>query len=144
MPYNDKTWHRYTLPKENAKMYEHVTHPLRCADIINFLSEVSKFGYIKNFRYRLLFVTKFLIILTFFESSKIFLISTVTILMMSAKLHFSGLLKIKLFQNNGNDVIITGYDVTNKILSRDSNRIVDVNFGDCSISMTEVIITSIL
>ena len=64
--------------------------------------------------------------------------------MMSAKLHFSGLLKTKLLQNNGNDVIITGYDVTNKILSRDSNRIVDVNFGDCSISMTEVIIISIL
>ena len=64
--------------------------------------------------------------------------------MMSAKLHFSGLLKTKLFQNNGNDVIITGYDVTDKILSRDSNCIVDVNFGDCSISMTEVIIISIL
>ena len=64
--------------------------------------------------------------------------------MMSAKLHFSGLLKIKLFQHNDNDVIIPDYDVTNKILSRDSNRIVDVNFGDCSISMTEVIITSIL
>ena len=64
--------------------------------------------------------------------------------MMSAKLHFSGLLKTKLFQNNGNDVIIIGYDVTNKILSRDSNCIVDVNFGDCSISMTEVIIISIL
>ena len=64
--------------------------------------------------------------------------------MMSAKLDFSGLLKTKLFQNNGNDVIITGYDVTNKILSRDSNCIVDVNFGDYSISMTEVIIISIL
>ena len=36
----------------------HVTHPLSFADIINFLPKVNKFGYIKNFRYRLLFVFK--------------------------------------------------------------------------------------
>ena len=49
-----------------------------------------------------------------------------TILMMSAKLATPGLLKIKIFQNKGYDVIIPDYDVTNKILSRDSNYIVDV------------------
>ena len=37
-----------------------------------------------------------------------------------------GLLKIKIFQNKGYEVIVPDYDVTNKILSRDSNYIVDV------------------
>ena len=68
--------------------------------------------------------------------------------MMSAKLATPGLLKIKIFQNKGYDVIIPDYDVTNKILSRDSNYIVDVvmwsKFGNSSISIREVIITSIL
>ena len=72
----------------------------------------------------------------------------VTIMMMSAKLAPAGLLKIKIFQNKTYDVIIAVYDVTNKILSRDSNFIVDVvlrpKFGNFNISMREVIITSIL
>ena len=37
-----------------------------------------------------------------------------------------GLLKITVFWNKGYDVIISVDDVTNKILSRDSNYIVDV------------------
>ena len=72
----------------------------------------------------------------------------VTILMMSAKLATPALLKIKIFQNKGHDVIIPVYDITIKILSRESNYTVDVvmwlNFGSSSISMREVIITSIL
>ena len=64
--------------------------------------------------------------LTLLESLEIFLINMVTILMMSAKLATSGLLKRKIFQNKDYDVIIPDYDVTNKILSRDSNYIVDV------------------
>ena len=68
--------------------------------------------------------------------------------MMSAKMATPGLLKITLFWNKDYDVIITVDDVTNKILSHDSNYIVDVfmwpKFGNCSISMREVIITSIL
>ena len=72
----------------------------------------------------------------------------VTILMMSAKIATLGLLKIKVFWNKGYDVIISVHDVTNKILSRDSNYIIDVvmwpKFGNCSISMRKVIITSIL
>ena len=59
-----------------------------------------------------------------------------------------GLLKIKVFWNKGYDVIISYHDVTNKILSRDSNYIVDVTmwpkFDNSSISMREVIIISIL
>ena len=55
-----------------------------------------------------------------------FLINMVTILMMSAKLATPSPLKIKIFQKKGHDFIISGYDVTDKILSYDSNYIVDV------------------
>ena len=79
---------------------------------------------------------------------EIFLINLVIILMMSAKMATPGLLKITVFWNKGYDVIISVDDVTNKILSRDSNYIVDVfmwpKFGNSSISMGEVITTSIL
>ena len=68
--------------------------------------------------------------------------------MMSAKMATPGLLKIMVFWNKGYDVISYVDDVTNKILPRDSNYIVDVfmwpKFGNCSISMREVITTSIL
>ena len=46
--------------------------------------------------------------------------------MMSAKMATPGLLKITVFWNKGYDVIIPVADVTNKILSLDSNYIVDV------------------
>ena len=72
----------------------------------------------------------------------------VTILMISAKLAILGLLKIKVFWNKGYGVIIFVHDVTNKILSRDSDHIeVVVMWPKCSnsmISMWGVIITSIL
>ena len=68
--------------------------------------------------------------------------------MMSAKLDTPGILKIMVFWNKGYDVIIPVDDITNKLLSRGSNYIVDVfmwlKFVDLSISMREVIITSIL
>ena len=59
-----------------------------------------------------------------------------------------GLLKIKVFCNKGHNVIIYVHDVTNKISSSDSNFTVAVvmcrKFGNSSISMREVITTSIL
>ena len=59
-----------------------------------------------------------------------------------------GLLKITVFWNKGYDVIISVDDVTNKFISGDSNYIVDVfmwpKFGNSSISIREVITTSIL
>ena len=68
--------------------------------------------------------------------------------MMSAKLVNLGLIKINVFQNKCYDAIIPHYDATNKILWRDSNYIVAVviwpKFGNSSISMNEVIRTSIL
>ena len=48
------------------------------------------------------------------------------ILMMSAKLALPDLLKITIFRNKVYDVIIPEWDVTNQIVSRDSNFIVDV------------------
>ena len=72
----------------------------------------------------------------------------VSILMMLAKLATLGYLKTKIFQNKGYEVIISVHDNTNKILLRESNYIVDVfmwlKSGYCSISVREVIITSIL
>ena len=66
--------------------------------------------------------------------------------MMSAKMTTLGLLKIKVFWNNGDDVITCVHDVTNKILSRDSSYTVDLvmwpKLGNSSISVREVIITS--
>ena len=68
--------------------------------------------------------------------------------MISAKMATPVLLKTKVFWNKGYDVIIHVHDVTNKILSPDLNYIVDVvmwpKFDNFSISMREVIITSIL
>ena len=67
---------------------------------------------------------------------------------MSAKMATPGLLKITLFWNKDYDVIITVDDVTNKILSHDSNYIVDVfmwsKFGTSSTSLREVITALIL
>ena len=69
-------------------------------------------------------------------------------LMMSAKLATLSLLKIKVFWNKCYDVITPFCDVTNKVLSHDSNHIEDVamwrKFGNSSISIKEVIMTSIL
>ena len=67
--------------------------------------------------------------------------------MMSAKMTTLDLLKITVFWNKGYDVLISGVDFTKKILSRDSNYIVDVfiwpRFGNCRISMREVVTASI-
>ena len=45
---------------------------------------------------------------------------------MPANIATPGLLEIKIFRNKDYDVIILDYDITNKILSRDSNYILDV------------------
>ena len=68
--------------------------------------------------------------------------------MMSAKMATPGLFKITAFWNKGYDVMITVEDVTKKISTRDSNYVVHLfmrsKFGNSSISMREVITTSIL
>ena len=67
---------------------------------------------------------------------------------MSSKMATPGHLKMKIFWKKGYDVIAYVHDVTNKILSSDSNYIVDAvmwpKFRNPSISTREVIIISIL
>ena len=60
-----------------------------------------------------------------FESLKVPLINLVAILMMPAKLATLYVLKIKVFRNKVYDVMIAVHDITNEILSLDSNYIVD-------------------
>ena len=72
----------------------------------------------------------------------------IAILTMSAKIATLGVLRIKVFRNKDYDVIISGNDIINKSLSRDSNLIVAMvmwpKLGNSGISMREVVITSIL
>ena len=49
----------------------------------------------------------------------------ITILMMSAKMATPSFLKLKVFSSKGYYVIISVHDVTNKVLSVDSNYILD-------------------
>ena len=72
------------------------------------------------------FNTNILDLTNFFESSKIVLVNMVQFLMMPAKLAAPGLLKIKVFSNEGYDIIIPVCDITNNVLSHDSKYIVDV------------------
>ena len=71
----------------------------------------------------------------------------VTILMTPVKMAAPDLLRIKDFWKKSYGVIISVHDVTNKILSCDSNYSVDMvmwsRFGNSRISVREVIITSI-
>ena len=68
--------------------------------------------------------------------------------MISAKMASPGLLKLTVFWSKGYDVTFSVDDVTNKISWHDLNYIVDVfmwpTFGNSSVSMREVITTSIL
>ena len=67
--------------------------------------------------------------------------------MMLTKMVALGILKIKVFWSKGYNVIVSFHD-SNKMLSCDSNYVVNVvmwpKFGNSSISIREVIITSIL
>ena len=125
----------------------HMIHPLGSADISIVFPEISKFCYIKKYRYRFHLDTLFLILLTFLESLRIALISMVTILMMTAKMATSGLLRIKVFWKKGYDATTSVHDVISNILSPDLNYNVNVvmwpKFGKFSISVREVIIAQL-
>ena len=47
----------YTLPKEDPKNMNHLTHPSSSVDISIFSLEINKFCYIKKYRYRFHFFT---------------------------------------------------------------------------------------
>ena len=51
---NEKTWHSYTLPTEDTKIYmNQVTHPLSSTDISILSWEISNLCSIMKYRYRL-------------------------------------------------------------------------------------------
>ena len=54
------------------------------------------------------------------------MINIIALLMISARLAIPHLLKVKVFLNKGYDVMMSVREVTTKILSRESNCIVDV------------------
>ena len=84
-----------------------VTHLLTSANISIFSTEISKFCYIKNYRYGLHFSAYILIVLALIESLKICLINLVIILMMPAKMATPGFLKITVFWNKSYNVTIS-------------------------------------
>ena len=110
-----------------------MAHSLSSADISIFSTEISNFCYIKKYIY----------IAFWYIISNTF--NMVAILMMSAKFATIGLFKITVFWIKDYDITIPVYQVTSKILSRDSNYVVDIvkwpKFGVCSIYMRKVIIT---
>ena len=67
------------------------------------------------------------------------------ILMMSSRLATQSLFQRKVFRNKGYDVIKYVHDVSNKVLSQESNHIADaIMLDNSSISVREVVINSIL
>ena len=67
LQWSNLEWLYFT--QRRSKIYvNHVTHLLSSACIIIFLLEISKFCYIKKYRYRLHFEIQFLFNLTFLES----------------------------------------------------------------------------
>ena len=74
LPYNDETWYSCTLPERESKTYKRETNALSCSDSSIFSSDARKLCYIRKYRYRLHFGTKFLILLIVFDSLKILLI----------------------------------------------------------------------
>ena len=101
-----------------------VTHPLSSADTSIFSQEISIFCYIKECRHRFYFDTQFQILSIFLES-KDWLSKYGYNFDDVSKNGYASLLKVKQFWNNSYDVIIFLHYVTNKILPRDSNYIVD-------------------
>ena len=88
----------YTLPKKDPKNTWITRHNHGVLLTSAFLKpESSKSCYIKKYRYRLYFDTKFLILLTFVDLLKVALINMVTVLISSAKMATPELLRIKGF-----------------------------------------------
>ena len=84
----------------------HMTDCVSSADISIFLPKISKFCYIKKYRYRFHLDTYFLTLLIFLASLKIVLINMVSILMITAKIATPGFLKIKIFFKKAYGVIV--------------------------------------
>ena len=112
--------------KKTQKSYESRDTPLEFCQHQHFFIGNQQILLYQKIQIQIAFLHIIYNLLTFFEFLKIFFISMVKSLITSAKLAAPGLLKI-IFQNKGYDVLIVDCDVTNKVLSRDSNHIVDVS-----------------
>ena len=112
--------------KKTQKSYESRDTPLEFCQHQHFFIGNQQILLYQKIQIQIAFLHIIYNLLTFFEFLKIFFISMVKSLITSAKLAAPGLLKI-IFQNKGYDVLIVDCDVTNKVLSRDSNYIVDVS-----------------
>ena len=98
--YDNETWSSYILPKEDPNNIWITWHiPWALLTSAFFQRKSANFSMSRNTD----FGTLFLILLTFFKSFNIVLINIVTIL------------KIKVFWNEGHDVIIFLNDISNKI-----------------------------
>ena len=104
----------------------HVTHPLSFADISIIYRKSTNIAISRNtVVVDCIFTRNFFFFFIVFKSLKVILIDIAAILMISAKMATLGLLKIKVFGNKGYEVMICVHDVTNNILSRYSNYIID-------------------
>ena len=133
----------YTLPKEDSNNIWITWHTLEfCWHQHFFIINRQVFLY-QEIQMQIAF---WYIMSNYCNFSWVFIINMSTISVMSTKMATPGLLNINVFWSKGNDVITSIHDVSDKILSHDSNYVVDVvtwpNFGNSS--MREVIITSIL
>ena len=112
--------HLYLSQGRSKKYMNHMKHTLIFADISVFLSEISKFCYIKKYRYKIVFWYVISIYFTFswvfidFYKKHCYNFDDVS------KTAAAALLKIKIFWNKGYYAIYSAYDVTNKILSHHS------------------------
>ena len=124
------------LIQRSKKYVNHVTHFLSCADINIFSPEISNICHIKKYRYRLHFLR---IISNSFNLFFIFFFWEGEGSLQAVLIKMVGLYKIKILWNKLHH---------NFCLRRGLNYIVNVamwpKFGNSTISMKEVIISSIL
>ena len=118
-----------------------MTHPFSLLTSAFFYWKAATFSIPKNTDVDCILISNVQFFQLFLSLLKVALIT------MLAKLATLGLLKIQVLWITGYDLIVSTHDVRNKILSCNSNYIVDAvkwpKFGNSSVSMREVIITSI-
>ena len=119
--HNDDTRHSHTSPKVDSKnIHKSRGKSLKFCWQHFFHQELVKVTYIGKYKGKLCFDTFCLLIYL----TLLILIESL-ILIMSTKLITAGLLEMEVFCRRSYGVIISAHDVTNKILSHDSNYILD-------------------
>ena len=119
----------YLCDRKFEKVINHVSHQKLVIFVIS--SDIEKLHCDTFFQF---------FFLTFIDSSWVVLTMT-AILMLSAKWTTPGFFELKVFWNNGYELILSVQDVTSKILLYYSDY-TEAKFGNSSISTRETIITS--